>query len=79
MMTFMLIGFMHFLGDILLAWATLQQLYISKSLSLPPPQIKMIRYTQLFLNLNQNAINKIILQNNIIFGFSTHFCKVFNQ
>ena len=40
MMTFMLIGFMHFLGDVLLAWATLQQPYISKSLSLPPPQNK---------------------------------------
>ena len=40
MMTFMLIGFVHFLGDILLAWAMLQQPYISKSLSLPPPQNK---------------------------------------
>ena len=40
MMTFMLIGFVHFLGDILLAWATLQQPYISKCLSSPPPQNK---------------------------------------
>ena len=40
MMIFMLIGFMHFLGDILLAWAMLQQPYISKSLSSPPPQNK---------------------------------------
>ena len=38
MMTFMLIGIVHLLGDILLAWATLQQLYVSKSLSSPPPQ-----------------------------------------
>ena len=40
MMTFMLIGFVHFLGDILLAWAMLQQPYISKSLLSPPPQNK---------------------------------------
>ena len=36
MMIFMLIGFVHFLGNILLAWATLKQPYISKSLSSPP-------------------------------------------
>ena len=40
MMTFMLIGFVHLLGEILLAWAMLQQPYVSKSLSLPPPQNK---------------------------------------
>ena len=40
MMTFMLIGFIHFLGNILLAWATLQQPYITKSLLSPPPQNK---------------------------------------
>ena len=40
MMTFMLIEFVHFLGNILLAWAMLQQPYITKSLSLPPPQNK---------------------------------------
>ena len=36
MMTFMLIGFVHLLGDILLAWAMLQQPYVSKSLLLHP-------------------------------------------
>ena len=36
----MLIGFVHFLGDILLVWAMLWQPYISKSLSSPPPQNK---------------------------------------
>ena len=40
MMTFMLIGFTHFLGKILLAWAMLQQPYVTKSLSSPPPQNK---------------------------------------
>ena len=40
MMTFVLSGFVYFLGNILLAWATLQQPYITKSLSLPPPQNK---------------------------------------
>ena len=40
MMTFMLIGFMHILGNILLAWAMLQQPYVSKSLMSPPPQNK---------------------------------------
>ena len=40
MMTFMLIGFMHIFGNILLAWAMLQQPYVSKSLMLPPPQNK---------------------------------------
>ena len=36
----MLIGFVHFLGDVLLAWAMLQQTYVSQSLSSPPPQNK---------------------------------------
>ena len=40
MMIFILIGFVHFLGDILLAWPMLQQPYISKSLLSPPPQNK---------------------------------------
>ena len=40
MMTFMLIGLVHFMGNILLAWATLQQPYVTKSLLLPPPQNK---------------------------------------
>ena len=38
MMTFVLKGFVHFLGNILLAWAMIQQPYVSKSLSSPPPQ-----------------------------------------
>ena len=40
MMTFALSRFVCFLGNILLAWATLQQPYISKSLLSPPPQNK---------------------------------------
>ena len=45
----MLIGFVHFLGDILLAWAMLWQHYISKSLLLPPPQNKNDRvYSVIF-------------------------------
>ena len=40
MMTFALIGVVYFLGNILLAWATLQHPYISKTLSSPPPQNK---------------------------------------
>ena len=31
---------MYFLGNILLAWAMIQQLYMSKTLSSPPPQNK---------------------------------------
>ena len=40
MMTFVLSRFVYFLGNILLAWATLQPPYVTKSLSLPPPQNK---------------------------------------
>ena len=40
MMTFVLSGFVYFLGNVLLAWANLQQPYLTKSLSLPPPQNK---------------------------------------
>ena len=40
MMTFALNGAVYFLGNILLAWATLQHPYISKTLSSPPPQNK---------------------------------------
>ena len=40
MMTFALIGFVYFLGNILLAWAMIQQPYVSKSLSSHPPQNK---------------------------------------
>ena len=36
MMTFMLIGFVTDLGNILLAWAMLQQLYVTKSLVITP-------------------------------------------
>ena len=39
-MTFVLIGFVYFLGNILFAWAMIQQPYVSKSLSSPPPQNK---------------------------------------
>ena len=38
MRTFVLLGFVYFLGNILLAWAMIQQPYVSKSLSSPPPQ-----------------------------------------
>ena len=40
MMTFVLIRFTYSLGNILLAWAMIQQPYVSKSLSSPPPQNK---------------------------------------
>ena len=40
MMSFMLLGYIYLLGNVLLAWATLQQPYISKTLSSPPPQNK---------------------------------------
>ena len=40
MMTFALSRFVYFFGNILLAWATLQCPYVSKSLSSPPPQNK---------------------------------------
>ena len=40
MMTFVLIGFVYSFRNILLAWATIQQPYVSKSLSSPPPQNK---------------------------------------
>ena len=40
MMTFVLTGFVYFLGNILLAWAMIQQPYVSKTLSSPPPQNK---------------------------------------
>ena len=40
MMTFVLTGFVYFLGNILLAWAMIQRPYVSKSLSSPPPQNK---------------------------------------
>ena len=41
------------LGNILLTWATLQQPYMSKTLSAPHHKTRMTGYTQLFLNLNQ--------------------------
>ena len=40
MMTYVLLGYIYFMGNILLAWATLQQPYVSKSLSSPPSQNK---------------------------------------
>ena len=40
MMTFVLIGFVCSFRNILLAWATIQQPYVSKSLSSPPPPNK---------------------------------------
>ena len=40
MMTFVFTRFVYFFGNILLAWATLQHLYMSRSLSSPPPQNK---------------------------------------
>ena len=40
MMTFALSRLVYFVGNILLAWATLQQPYVSKSLSSPPLQNK---------------------------------------
>ena len=40
MMTFVLIRFIYLFGNILLAWAMIQQPYVSKSLSSPPPQNK---------------------------------------
>ena len=55
MMTFALSRLVYFFGNILLAWATLQCPYMSKTLSSPPPKTKMIGYTQLFLNLNQKC------------------------
>ena len=45
----------YFLGNILLAWAAMQQPYLSKTLSSPLPKIKMTGYTQLFLNPNQKC------------------------
>ena len=45
----MLLG--YFMCNALLARAVLQQPYITKTLSTPPPQIKIIGYIQLYLNL----------------------------
>ena len=42
----MLLGYL--VCNVLLAWATLQQPYISKTLSAPPPQIQIIGYIRLF-------------------------------
>ena len=49
----MLLGYL--MCNVVLAWVTLQQPYLSKSLSLPPPQIQIIGYIQLFLNHNQKS------------------------
>ena len=40
MLTFVLTGFVYIFRNILLAWATIQCTYVSKSLSSPPPQNK---------------------------------------
>ena len=74
MMTFVLSGLVYFFGNILLAWLC-YNILICPKLFVTPPQNKNDWYTQLFLNLNQNAINKIILQNDIIFRFPTLFAR----
>ena len=40
MLVFVLLGCIYFMGNILLAWATMQQAYVSKILSSLPPQNK---------------------------------------
>ena len=39
-MSFVLLGYIYFVGNILFAWAMLQQPYVSKTLSSPHPQNK---------------------------------------
>ena len=68
------------LGDLmcnaLLAWAMLQQSYVSKTLSLPPPQNKNNWvHSVISRTSTENSINTIIIQNNIIFGFPTLFAR----
>ena len=79
MMTFMLIGFMHFLGDILLAWATLQQPYISKSLLSPPPQNKNDWvHSVIFEPQPKMQLTRSSYKITSFLDFQL-FCKVFNQ
>ena len=47
----MLLGYL--MCNVLLAWATLQQPYVSKTLSSPPHKTKMIGYIWSFLSHNQ--------------------------
>ena len=76
MMIFALSGVVYFLGNILLAWATLQRPYLSKTRSSPPLQNKNDWvHSVIFEPQSENAINKIILQNNIICRFPTLFTR----
>ena len=47
----MLLGYL--MCNVLLAWATLQQPYISKTLLSPHHKTKIIGYIQLYLSLNR--------------------------
>ena len=57
----MLLAFRYIMCNVLLAWATLQQPYISKTLSSPPPQNKnkwvnsVISETQLKIQITQSS------------------------
>ena len=48
MMSFVLLGYIYFMGNVLLVWTTLNNLMYPKPSHHPLPKIKMIGYTQLF-------------------------------